>query len=128
MSHKLDPIPREVISETHTWRDWFFKLQQKGAVLPAPTGVTSSGALTEDQTTAIVTTSGLTLTLPKCTNALVGTSWRVNLSVAGTCLVQVTSTDTIMTVGSASDTSVLLNLRGMTLEFLCATADTWVII
>lgn len=93
-----------------------------------PTTVTTSTSMDDTSGFYVVTTTGLTLTLPAASTARIGKEWTVNLSVAGLVTVQRAGSDTIMTVTSATDTSVIINTRGDSLTFKCASASTWVIV
>ena len=73
----------------------------------------------------VVTVTGLTLTLPKCSTDFIGRRWSVHLPISGTVSIVTTSGDTIPTPDNASETTIVLNRRGSTVDFLCNSTTTW---
>lgn len=109
-----------------------FRITSAGLLqAPRSTGVVTtavSAVMDDSATTWVVTASGQTLTLPASSTARIGSIWRTNLSAVGTLTVQRAGADTIMTPDSAVETSVILTIRGMTLDFMCNSATTWIIV
>ena len=90
---------------------------------------TATGVAMDDSAgTWIVTATGQTMTLPAASADRVGNTWIVSFAAIGTLIVQRAGADTIMTPDSATDTSVTLTIRGMSLEFKCTSATTWTIV
>ena len=78
-----------------------------------------------DNYNIVVKADGLTLTLPKCATAIIGRQWTVHLAVAGTVTIVTNTTDTIPTTATATETTIILNRRGSTVDFLCNSDSTW---
>ena len=88
----------------------------------------TTGAMDDSSAVWIVTTTGQTLTLPAASTGRIGNIWTVNFSTTGTLTVQRAGSDTIMTPTSATETSVIITIRGTSLDFECASATTWIIV
>jgi len=97
------------------------------ARMNAVISVAVSTAMGDAYGTYVVTATGQTMTLPAASAASIGKVWGVSFSTTGTCTVQTAGGDTIPLPSSATETTVIMNRRGQTLNFLCKTASTWVI-
>jgi hypothetical protein len=109
-----------------------FRLGSTGLIkAPSITTIvtTATGVAMDDSAgTWIVTATGQTMTLPAASADRIGNTWIVSFAATGTLTVQRAGADTIMTPTSATDTSVILTIRGMSLEFKCTSATTWTIV
>lgn len=94
----------------------------------AVTSTAVSASMDDTAATWRVTATGQTLTLPAASTAQIGNIWTVHFATTGTLTVQRAGSDTIMTPTSATETSVILNIRGMSLDFECVSATTWAIV
>ncbi len=87
-----------------------------------------SMSLTDSIGVLLVTATGQTITLPAASTARIGKVWRVIFRTTGTCTVVCAGSDTMPLPSSATETTVVMNLRGMSLDFECETATTWSIV
>jgi hypothetical protein len=94
----------------------------------AVTSTAVSASMDDTAATWRVTADGQTLTLPAASTARIGNIWTVNFSTTGTLTIQRAGSDTIMTPTSATETSVVVTIRGTSLDFECASATTWIIV
>ncbi len=92
----------------------------------ATTAVNAS--MDDTAATWIVTATGKTLTLPAASTARIGKSWTAHFATTGILTIQRAGSDTIMTPTSATETSVIANIRGMSLDFECVSATSWAIV
>lgn len=95
----------------------------------AKTGsVSTNTTLDDDNHFVTCSVSGLTITLPACTSARVGTQWTVHLGTTGNVTIVPSGSDVIITDYSATDTSVQIITRGDSLTFHCTSTSTWSIV
>ena len=97
-----------------------------GIALPFSTvgeAVTASTTLDDYKHTAYVTTSGLTITLPECSDARIGVDWTIHLGTVGNVTIAPSAGDTI--VLPTTDTTVALYNKGDSVTFRCMTNTTW---
>ena len=137
---RLPPVPPDKIQEIHSWRDWFQFLNRMfgaGAVHTIQpnlidfsniTTVTSNTQMTDQSYVYVATVTGKTVTLPKADVNMIGCVWEVNLSCLGTVTIVVTAGDSIMTPANATETTIVLSVRGSTLRIRCVSTSTWIIV
>ena len=133
--YKISPFPMYDPPDSYTWKDWFRLLREIVLTLYREfsrtntiTPISGSTALTDANGTVIITQSGITVTLPAASPERIGKIWIINFSTTGTLTIQRAGSDTIMTDYSATDTSVIVTVRGTSLCFQCASASTWIIV
>lgn len=121
--------------DSFVWKDWFRNLKNTLSEMVLEyirvhtvTSISGSTALTDVNGTVVVTSTGLTITLPAASLERVGKIWTVNFSTTGTLTVQRAGSDTIMTDYSATDTSVIITVRGASIRFQCASSSTWILV
>lgn len=85
--------------------------------------VSANTTLDDDNTCAVVTASGKTITLPPCTDERVGRKWTVILAAAGWVDVTRSGSDVIKIDGGIS--TARLDNYGATLTLRCLSASTW---
>lgn len=83
---------------------------------------------TLDSSTRIVSASvtGLTITLPVASSALIGKKWTVILAANGYVDVTVSGSDTF--VLPETDSTIRLDIKGSSLTLCCLSASTWGIV
>lgn len=75
--------------------------------------------------TIVVGAAGLTLTLPKCSYEFLGRTWIVIMPIEGNVAIVTQGGDFFSTPSNPTETTVVLNRRGSTIEMLCTSDATW---
>lgn len=88
-----------------------------------PGTISTTGQMNESVRTEVIDTTGLTRTLPKAANNLIGKEWTVLLAIAGIVTIAPDTGDSI-TLPTA-DTSISIISKGDSLTFRCLTSTTW---
>lgn len=73
----------------------------------------------------VVSTDGLTLTLPKCSDDIKGRIWTISLFVVGSVEILTQGGDSFPTPDVLEETSIILNRRGSTIDLRCVSANQW---
>lgn len=92
---------------------------------PPTTLISESGELTTDFYNIVVVQTGLTLTLPKCSEAIKGREWAISLFVDGDVTIETNTGDSFPTPKVANETSLVLNRRGATIGLRCVSENEW---
>lgn len=94
--------------------------------LQTPGIVNTGGQMDEFVKTEVIETTGLTRTLPKARNELIGMDWTVILNVIGYVTISPDSGDAIIL--PTTDTTVTIYNKGTSLTFRCLDTTTWGIV
>jgi hypothetical protein len=81
--------------------------------------------MTVDFPAVVATVTGLTVTLPKASAAILGRIWTTTLAAVGQVTIVTTLGDTFPTPATDVETTVILNRRGSTVDLRCTSANTW---
>lgn len=111
-----------------SWIKWFDAIHKIFKRESTITSISSSTSLNDTHGTVLITTSGLTITLPPASLDIIGNDWTVIFGTTGTCTIVCAGSDTFPAVTSATETSVVMVARGDSLTFRCTTATTWGIV
>ncbi|MCP4262912.1 MAG: hypothetical protein GY774_36190 [Planctomycetes bacterium] len=73
----------------------------------------------------LIISTGVTVTMPKCSTGILGRIWTYTLGETGTCTIETDTGDSFLTPDVEEETEVILNRRGSTIDFRCTSATTW---
>lgn len=82
-------------------------------------------SLTDAYKTTYVTATGKTITLPPASAARIGRAWNIIFTTSGTCTVVCAGADTFAAPSSATETTLVMTVRGQSVVFKCLSATTW---
>jgi hypothetical protein len=92
---------------------------------PPGTEVNNDYQATTDAYWIVMTATGKTVTLPKCSNEIIGRVWSITLAATGDVTISTFAGDTVPTPATPAETSVILNRRGSTVAMRCTSSNTW---
>jgi hypothetical protein len=95
-------------------------LENPGVIL-----IAANYQMTVDFPAVVATVTGLTVTLPKASAAILGRVWTTTLAAVGQVTIVTTAGDTFPTPATDVETTVILNRRGSTVDLRCTSANTW---
>ncbi len=73
----------------------------------------------------LIISTGVTVTMPKCSTGILGRIWTYTLGETGICTIETDTGDSFLTPDVEEETEVILDRRGSTINFRCTSATTW---
>lgn len=95
---------------------------------PGTIAVTSNYQMTDVGKAIYITVAGVIVTLPPATAERIGVTWSITFAITGTATLVSTAGDSFPTPDSATETTVVFDTRGTTLDFRCVDLHKWAIV
>ena len=117
----------ELFSQTNSTADTVELLVDQVALLENPPGIAIAvnHQADTDAYWIVATVTGLTVTLPKCTSAILGRTWDVTLAAVGDVTIETFAGDTVATPANPAETTIVLDRRGSTVSMRCISTSAW---